>query len=201
MSTGPCAGSPRPASRPTELWLRAHENYTQPMPTYLDRLIDYNNWANRGLLEFFATQPPETLDMTAAGVYGTIRETLEHLLTSELGYRLRLAHGGQVARPEHLEHPGLADLQRRAAESAAGLVDLLPSLPEPGTMIQLSDGKRAAATILTQLVMHGVEHRTHVGTILGANGIEPPDLDSWAHGIRVHGDDWPSDWGAEPARR
>jgi hypothetical protein len=73
----------------------------------------------------------------------------------------------------------------------AELVELLPSLPEPDTMIQLSDGKRAAATILTQLVMHGCEHRAQIGTILGANGIEPPDLDSWAHGIFVHGDEWP----------
>jgi hypothetical protein len=88
-----------------------------------------------------------------------------------------------------------------AAESAAGLAALMATVPEPGTMIQVSDGKRAAATILTQLVMHGVEHRAHIGTILGANGIEPPDLDSWSHGIRVHGDDWPDDWGPEPVDR
>jgi hypothetical protein len=68
-------------------------------------------------------------------------------------------------------------------------------------MLPTSSGQRAAATILTQLIMHGVEHRAHVGTILGSNGIEPPDLDSWAHGIRVHGDDWPPDWGPEPAQR
>lgn len=174
---------------------------TQDKDSYLDRLIDYNNWANRGLLEFLATQPPETLDMTAAGVYGTIRVTLEHLLRSELGYHRRLAYGGSVDRPELLERPDLADLQRLATESAAGLTALLPSLPEPGAMIQLSDGKRAAATILTQLFMHGCEHRAQVGTILGAQGIEPPDLDAWAHGIRVHGDDRPLEWGPEPADR
>jgi uncharacterized damage-inducible protein DinB len=168
---------------------------------YLDRILDYNTWANRGLLEFLAAQPSETLDLTAAGVYGTIRVTLEHLLRSELSYQGRLVNGGSFVRAEPLEHPGLADLQHMAADSAAGLASLLPSLPEPGTMIPLSDGKRAAATMLTQLVMHGVEHRAHVGTILGANGIEPPDLDSWAHGIRVHGDDWPAEWGPEPADR
>jgi uncharacterized damage-inducible protein DinB len=119
------------------------------MASYLDRLIDYNNWANRGLLDFLAAQPPETLDLTAAGVYGTIRETLEHLLTSELSYHRRLAQRGIVDRPDRPERPDLADLQVLAAESAAGLVDLMDSLPEPATMIQLRDGKRAAGTILT----------------------------------------------------
>jgi uncharacterized damage-inducible protein DinB len=171
------------------------------MTTYLHRLLEYNSWANRGLLEFLAAQPGQTLDLTATGVYGTIRDTFEHLLTAEMGYQHRLAglprynETGRPARPE------MADLQRLADESAGALARLVDRLPEPATMLPTSSGQRAAATILTQLIMHGVEHRAHVGTILGSNGIEPPDLDSWAHGIRVHGDDWPPDWGPEPAQR
>ncbi len=171
------------------------------MTTYLGRLIGFNNWANRGLLEFLATQPPETLDATTGGVYGTIRDTIEHLLTSEMGYRHRLAGLPPYEPVDRPQRPELADLQRLQVESAAGLDPLLDALPDPETRLPTSTGQRAAATVLTQLVMHGVEHRAQVGTILGANGIEPPDLDSWAHGIRVHGDDWPPDWGPEPAQR
>jgi uncharacterized damage-inducible protein DinB len=167
--------------------------------TYLDRLIDYNTWANQGLIDFLGAQPPETLDLTAAGVYGTIRETLEHLLSSEIGYSRRLTPPPLPDVLERPERPDLATLQGLATESAARLVDWVETLPDPATKIETSSGMRAAATILTQLVMHGVEHRAHVGTILGANGKEPPDLDSWAHGIWVHGDDWPPDWG--PDRR
>jgi uncharacterized damage-inducible protein DinB len=169
------------------------------MATYLDRILEYDSWANQGLLDFLAGMPPETLDLTAAGVYGTIRETVEHLLSSEMGYIRRLSPPPLRDVPERPEHPDLATLQAMATESAARLVELVDSLPEFETRIETSSGMRAAATILTQLVMHGVEHRAHVGTILGANGIEPPDLDSWAHGIWVHGDDWPPDWG--PDRR
>ena len=171
------------------------------MATYLDRLIDYDTWANQGLLDFLAGMPLETLDLTTAGVYGTIGETLEHLLSSEMGYTRRLTQAPLLGAPERPEHPDLALLQSMATESAARLVDLVDSLPEPATKIETRTGMRAAATILTQLVMHGVEHRAHIGTILGANGIEPPDLDAWAHGIWVHGDDWPSDWGPEPESR
>ncbi len=47
------------------------------METYLGRILEYNTWANRGLLDFLRDQPSETLDLAAAGVYGSIRETLE----------------------------------------------------------------------------------------------------------------------------
>lgn len=171
------------------------------MPTYLNRLIEYDNWANYGLLEFFGHLPPETLDLTTSGVYGTIRETFAHLLTSELGYQRRLAGLPRHDPPDRPERPDLSDLRRLVDESAAALVGLVDALPEPATMLPTSSGQRAAATVLTQLIMHGVEHRAHIGTILGSNGIEPPDLDSWAHGIRVHGDDWPPGWGPEPAER
>lgn len=171
------------------------------MTAYLRRLIEYNSWANRGLLAFLAGLPPETLDATTTGVYGTIRETFEHLLTSEMGYQHRLAGLPRYDDSSRPARPEMANLQRLADESAAGLARLVDALPEPATMLPTSSGQRAAATILTQLIMHGVEHRAHIGTILGSNGIQPPDLDSWAHGIRIHGDDWPPDWGPEPAQR
>ncbi len=171
------------------------------MPTYLDRLIEYNNWANQRLLQFLRGLPAATLDASSSGVYGTIRETLEHLLTSELGYQRRLARQPRYEPTDRPERPTLDDLQRLADESAASLAALVDALPDPATMLPTSSGNRAAATILTQLVMHGVEHRAHVGTILGSNDIEPPEFDSWAHGIIVHGDPWPPDWGPQPEQR
>jgi uncharacterized damage-inducible protein DinB len=171
------------------------------MATYLSRLIEYNSWANRGLLAFVADLASDTLELTTTGVYGTIRETFEHLLTSEMGYQQRLAGLPRYDDSTRPARPEMADLQGLADESAAGLARLVDALPDPATMLPTTSGQRAAATILTQLIMHGIEHRAHVGTILGSNGIEPPDLDSWAHGIRVHGDDWPPDWGPEPSDR
>ncbi len=169
------------------------------MDGYLQRLIDYNNWANEGLILFLQSLPEETLDVTAPGVYWTIRQTLDHLLTAEDNYYRSLA---RIPRADHSlrpERPDLAALARYARESSANLEALMTALPEPADRLQFRDGKRFAATALTQLVMHGVEHRAHVGTVLGSLGTEPPALDSWAHGIFVHGDDWPPDWGEEPS--
>src|SRR4029453_14989960 len=110
------------------------------MATYLDRLIDYATWANQGLLDFLREQAPETLDLTSAGVYGTVRETLEHLFSSEMGYARRLAPPQAAALPERPEHPDLRTLQALATASAARLAELVDTLPEPSTPIETGPG-------------------------------------------------------------
>ncbi|MEO8541622.1 MAG: DinB family protein [bacterium] len=168
---------------------------------YVARLLDYNVWANRELLRFVATLPETALDATTtAGVFGTVRQTLEHMLSSELLYERyleRLSREG-VIRPEH---PSLPELQAIAAASATNLSRIVNALPDPAEKMQLRDGLRSAGTIFVQLLSHSAEHRTHVCTILGSLGHRLPELDSWSHGIFVNGDDWPEEWGEEPADR
>jgi uncharacterized damage-inducible protein DinB len=166
---------------------------------YLRRLIEYNNWANKGLLAFLATFPAETLDASAAGVYGTVRETLNHLFEAEDNYFRSLTLQSRSDFSTRPLVPRMEDLRGYAHSSAGNLDGMV--LPDPTRMLQFNDGMRSGATALTQLFMHGVEHRTHVATILGARGIEPPDLDSWAHGIFTGGDDWPPNWGEAPVTR
>lgn len=169
--------------------------------SYLSRLIEYNSWANAGLIGFVATLPPETLDLTAPGVYGSVRDTIAHVLTGERSYHRHLTGLPRADRAADPERPDMAWLQQLANESAANLTSLLEALPDAQTKLHTRDGQRAAGTIVTQLVVHGCEHRGHIGTILGAHGIEGPELDGWSFGIFAGQDDWPSDWGEEPAAR
>ncbi|MGE0600248.1 MAG: DinB family protein [Dehalococcoidia bacterium] len=168
--------------------------------SYLGRLVDYDTWANAGLLQFLESQGPAVLGLRAAGVYGTIGETFEHLLLSEVSYHRNLLALPKVEYPQP-ETPTFDSLRALGIVAKGKLRGLVEGLPEPERMMHLGDGDRAAATIFTQLVMHGVEHRAHIGTILGANGIIGLELDSWAHGIFAHGDAWPENWGPEPAER
>jgi uncharacterized damage-inducible protein DinB len=169
---------------------------------YLARLLDYNNWANRGVLAFLRAQPPELLDATAVGVFGTVRETLEHVLSSELGYYRHLSRlgRGEFTRPER---PDIDVLDALADEAADNWSRLAGGLPPGDEMLPTRDGPRSAATVFTQLLVHGIEHRGHVWTVLSANGIKGLELDGWAHGIFAHGDAWPPapEWGPEPSQR
>lgn len=161
---------------------------------YIQRLFEYNTWANRGLLEFLGTVPRAALDEHGQGVYGSIWETLEHMLSSELAYEryLEKTPKTEIERPEEPDIGWLVALAERSGNNLARIVDALPDASET---MHLGDGDRAAATILVQLITHSAEHRGHVRTILGTLGIQPLELDSWAHGIFAHGDEWPEDWG------
>ena len=170
--------------------------------TYLARLLAYDNWANRGVLAFLGTQPSAVLDATAPGVYGTVRETLQHLLGAEWRYHALLAGQPQSGLPPRAQPPDLEALQSLAHEAARRVDALTASLPDPAAMVQTIDGPGAAAsTIVTQLVMHGCEHRGHIATILGANGLTGPELDGWAYGIFAGNDAWLPEWGPEPSPR
>jgi uncharacterized damage-inducible protein DinB len=165
--------------------------------SYLRRLVEYNGWANQGLLEFLRTMPPPVLDEHVPGVYGSIRETLEHMLSSELYYGRYLQRLGRegVERPVN---PALEVLEAIAGEARAAMLPIAESLPPPEEFLHLRDGERSAGTVFVQFLMHSAEHRTHVCTILGTLGIQPPELDSWSHGSFVKGDEWPAEWGEKP---
>ena len=52
----------------------------------LTTLFHHNLWANLRLLELCAALSSEQLDATISGAYGTIRDTLEHIIQGETFY-------------------------------------------------------------------------------------------------------------------
>ncbi len=57
---------------------------------------------------------------------------------------------------------------------------------DPARVITRRRGDKATAGIIvSQFIHHGSDHRAHIGTILGAHGVEPPDLDVWAYGRSI----------------
>lgn len=52
----------------------------------LDRLYDYGYWANRKLFQVVSQLTPEQFTQTVAGSYGSIRNTLVHVLSAEWGW-------------------------------------------------------------------------------------------------------------------
>ena len=52
----------------------------------LERLYDYHYWANRKLLGVVAWLTPEQFTRRVAGSYGSVRNTLVHVLSAEWGW-------------------------------------------------------------------------------------------------------------------
>lgn len=148
------------------------------------RAVRHNTWANVELLAFCSRLTAEQLAWTSAGVYGTIHATLQHTVAAEHGYLHALT--GELP-PAGPLTPGtlvpIAELLERARSNGERLEAALAAGPEPGRRIRRPSGAVAeVAIIVAQYLHHGSDHRAHVGTILGANGVEGPNLDVWAYG-------------------
>jgi uncharacterized damage-inducible protein DinB len=146
----------------------------------LVQALHYNRWANLQLLDVCSRLSDEQLQLSSSGTYGTIAATWQHLLAAEQRYLRRLV-GFEPQINEKDEFPGLERLKEHARESGDKLIDAVGKFDPDAT----STGPKNAVkhwVVMTQAMHHGNDHRTHICTILGQNGISYGDLDVWAFG-------------------
>jgi uncharacterized damage-inducible protein DinB len=144
-------------------------------------------WADLALLRFCEKLPPEQLRWTVPGTYGAIHNTLQHIVRAQRGYLWRLTgEQGPVDLPRDDERlVPLAELIGQEERVGERMEAFLGRPFDPTRTVEVSDGTVTAGVILAQFIHHGSDHRAHVGTILGAHGVEPPNLDVWAYGTAI----------------
>jgi len=157
-----------------------------------DGLLDplrHNAWATRRLLAYCRRLDPEQLEAASPGTYGSILETLQHILDAEGGYRTRLAGEPPDWPREPEEVDDLDELAAIAEDTAAFWERLVREGFDPDRVISwTSKGSGAytevrAGLLVAQTLNHGNEHRAQICTILGSLGLEVPELDGWSYGI------------------
>jgi uncharacterized damage-inducible protein DinB len=151
------------------------------------RAVRHSCWANEELIEFCGRLSPEQLSWTVSGTYGSIQQTLQHIVGAELGYLFALTREAPVGgplRPDALVSLGeLATRERSVAERCE---HVLSGSFDPARVVSRPNRPDATAgVVIAQLVHHGSDHRAQVATILGAHGLEPPDIDVWAYGRSI----------------
>ena len=149
----------------------------------LAAMFEHNRWANEQLLEACRDLMPEQLETTVDGTYGTLGETLAHLVSGETFYVELLTDWSPA---EHWRRadpfPGIDRLLARSRDTGARLLAAAQALA-PNEPIERDPGELIpASVILVQAIDHGREHRTHAATILTQLGIEPPVIDGWQFG-------------------
>lgn len=144
------------------------------MRDLIEDLYRQNEWANLRLIEVCRALSDEQLDATAPGAFGSIRETLTHLVGAE-ARNVRLL-GGTPERSvasRGAAWPGFDELEAVVRSSAAGLIERARAVG--GTRVVVEDsGERVAIeanVILIQALNHGTDHRSQVCTILGVLGV------------------------------
>jgi uncharacterized damage-inducible protein DinB len=146
-------------------------------------LFRHHTWANLRLIDACAALPDEVLDATAPGTFGTVRDTLVHVVANEEGY---LAAWEQSPRPgrEAFAFRGLDDLRQRAARSGRRLIEQAERTEgDPEVRGEWRGGPFAlpASVFAIQAINHATEHRAQIATILSQHGVAPPVLDGWTY--------------------
>jgi uncharacterized damage-inducible protein DinB len=165
----------------------------------LTELFRHNLWANLTLIDLCATLPDDILEANVPGTFGSIRETLGHLVGTEEGYLAGLVgESERDASSDEEAHPNLATLRERALDagevlalstvrahalkSGEGLIDYAATVEGDPTVWVAWFGQiyeMSAALFLVQAVNHATEHRAQIKTALTQAGISPPELDGW----------------------
>ena len=152
--------------------------------TTLAEFIRYNNWANQEVLEACQKLTEDQLAATMPGAYGTIRDTLEHIIEGEAFY-VRLLTGNRPQPPFQWEaRPGFAEMMDYATQVGNALVDAIYHIRPTDRIDEEDHGNTfhyQALAVFIQIINHGVEHRTNITTILTAGPHTPPAVDGWGY--------------------
>jgi uncharacterized damage-inducible protein DinB len=149
----------------------------------LAELFRHNLWANLTLIDLCMTLPDEILETNVPGTYGTIRETLIHLVGAEERYLPALVGGSERRNPALEEtDPDLPTVREHARQSGEGFVAYAEEVEGDPTLQVTWRGQShemPASLFLVQAINHATEHRAQIKTALTQAGSTPPELDGW----------------------
>ena len=147
-------------------------------------LFRHNLWANLLLLEKCSELNSEQLGARIAGSFGSIHETLQHIVTAEQSYFSRISTGQPHRHPKDETPMTIEEMMKSARMTGAGLVEWSPKVQADDTVLIDWDGtprEVPKTIILTQVINHATEHRAQIMAILTQIDIQPPELDSWQY--------------------
>ncbi|MGQ0849129.1 MAG: DinB family protein [Actinomycetota bacterium] len=142
----------------------------------------HHTWATMRLLDSCLPLSPEQLGATVPGTYGSILDTVRHLVEAD-SYYLMVMTGGRID-PIDAGQLDLAELRAVMEGHAPAWQELAAQDLDPDTVVvrRRDDGSESHAPLgirLAQVVHHGTDHRSQVCTILSTLGVEPPEIDVW----------------------
>lgn len=156
----------------------------------LRAMFSHHIWATGKLIHHLAGLPRERLDGAIPGTYGSILETLTHLIDADERYLLRL-RGDPLPPYEDRGARALETLQIELEDRRRRWDGVLDRL-ERGDLAASIAGQQdypavedAEILLLLQAVHHGNDHRTQICSTLGALEEEVPDLDGWAYWVEA----------------
>ena len=147
-------------------------------------IFSHHLWANLRLLDQCGELTEEQLDASITGVFGSIRDTLLHIVRSEQSYVSRISTGKLYNHPEDAPPMTIREMISAVQATGEGLIELAPKVQKNDSVEIDWDGtlrEVPKTIILNQVINHATEHRSQIMSIMTQLGIEPPDVSSWMY--------------------
>jgi uncharacterized damage-inducible protein DinB len=150
----------------------------------LQRLYDYHYWATRQLFGVVAQLTPEQFTRSVAGSYGSIRNTLVHVLSAEWGWLDRCGGPQRGERLNPQDFPEVEALTRvwaRVEECVrAFLCDLGDADLSRDIAFAFGGGPKHSMPVgdlLQHAALHAMHHRGQAALLLRMLGYVPGNFD------------------------
>ena len=153
----------------------------------LEDAFGHHVWATLRLVDTCLALSPEQLATVVPGTYGSILDTMRHIIGGDAWYLFAMT-GGRTPRIDE-DHMDLSELLAAMEANGAAWSELLAQSLDPEAVLvrRRDDGSQTHAPIgirLAQALHHGTDHRSQICTALTTLGMQPPDIDVWDFGHR-----------------
>ncbi len=142
-------------------------------------------WASVRLIDSCLALSPEQLETVVPGTYGSILETIRHLVGADASYLFVLSgERTPLIDEDHMDVPALRAQMEGHGDAWS---QILAQDPDPDAVLvrRRDDGSETHAPVgirLAQALHHGTDHRSQICTALTTLGMEPPFIDVWDYG-------------------
>jgi uncharacterized damage-inducible protein DinB len=145
------------------------------------RLIAFHYWAKNRMLEAVELLPPDQFTREAGGSFGSVRDTIVHILSAECLWLSRWKGAPLPGMLDPGNFPDFASVRRAWAEQERSLRFFFDSLGEDGLQRVITyrsltgiENQSVLWQMLQHVVNHASYHRGQVTTLLRQLGAPPP---------------------------
>jgi uncharacterized damage-inducible protein DinB len=143
----------------------------------------HHAWATVRVVDACRDLDSQQLETSVPGTFGTVMETLRHLVGADASYLSVLTGRDEMLDEDTLDLKALRSL---AVEHDAAWATLLSGELDEETIVvrHRDDGSESHAPMsirLAQALHHGTDHRSQICTALTSLGLEPPLIDVWSY--------------------
>ena len=155
------------------------------MHAHFKRLAGYNRWANERLYDCAAGLDPAALQLDRGAFFGSILNTLNHILVGDRIWMNRFTGTGSLpTRLDDVPYPDFAALRRAREAEDARIITYVDGLSETALAARLSYRNVAGEPqefplqpLITHFFNHQTHHRGQVHAMLSQAGLKPPQID------------------------